>query len=693
MPTCKLFARGCCWALGRDRRVRPTPVSVDVMKEKHAKMPDERDLQQLCEDVGARLTSAGWELTQASGTAVASIDRPMALLRYDESGHVAEFVLCADRHVLALLETNITTVGVDAILNQLLDLKQKIHDNSRESNVQLAPFLYVTDGQQIYFLDTRRMQNRPRRVSAFHTPYSLRDLATRDLDSELASLDNIATNERLRIHQRDAIRAIESAISAGDREMFVSMAVGTGKTYTAINEIYRLMKARIAKRVLYVVSHRALADQAIHAFTSLEVETGQHFDKVYSVYLNSASFRAPLLSTRSDSRSSEFVLISTVQQLIVNLRKQFPERSAGRLDVPVDAYDLIVADELPLVTAVRRGVRLRTLNYFDAIKLEITSDPTVTSTLGRLVFKYGLESAIRDGLLVDYPEARVRSPANTWPAFNPDDRTYAQRRVFLSYVKDDANDARRIAEQLRSYGLNVWFHDWVSHAGRDFTREILTEISSSDILVVLLSPTSVASPWIREELNMALERRGIELVPALLKPCLIPRSLADRALVDVTQGIDGLLRRLQVGAKLNLTALDSRRFEELVVQLLRRLHFDVDEEETPRDKRYDLRAVYQDPYGFAEPMRYLIEVKFSKNERPSVHAIHQLAEAITSREPGMRGLLVTNGQLTSVAAETLQDLNSGSVRLKIIDGPLLKTLLLAHADLLDEFSPSTKGYQ
>ena len=66
--------------------------------------------------------------------------------------------------------------------------------------------------------------------------------------------------------------------------MLVAMATGTGKTFTLVNEIYRLMKSGVAPRILFLVDRRALAAQAVRAFASFEAEQGLKFDKVYEVY-------------------------------------------------------------------------------------------------------------------------------------------------------------------------------------------------------------------------------------------------------------------------------------------------------------------------------------------------------------------------------------------------------------------------
>ena len=78
---------------------------------------------------------------------------------------------------------------------------------------------------------------------------------------------------RLRPYQIEANAAIEKAIAERKRQMLVAMATGTGKTFTLVNQIYRLMKSGVAKRVLFLVDRRALAAQAVRAF-AFEAEPG-----------------------------------------------------------------------------------------------------------------------------------------------------------------------------------------------------------------------------------------------------------------------------------------------------------------------------------------------------------------------------------------------------------------------------------
>ncbi len=122
----------------------------------------------------------------------------------------------------------------------------------------------------------------------------------RDFDAELANLDDRAQNPRLRPYQAEANAAIEQGIREGKRKLLVAMATGTGKTFTTVNQVYRLMKSGVARRVLFLVDRRALAAQTVRAFASFEAEPGLKFDKIYQVYSASA------FSRRTSATTSQF---------------------------------------------------------------------------------------------------------------------------------------------------------------------------------------------------------------------------------------------------------------------------------------------------------------------------------------------------------------------------------------------------
>jgi type I restriction enzyme R subunit len=139
-------------------------------------------------------------------------------------------------------------------------------------------------GEVIWFHDVRHPLNRSRRVARFHTPAALRELLACDDQAAFAKLDGLPYHSLLRPYQIEAHEAVENAIRHHRRKMLVAMATGTGKTLTTVSQVHRLMKAGVAKRILFLVDRRALAAQAVRAFASYEAEPGLKFNKIYEVY-------------------------------------------------------------------------------------------------------------------------------------------------------------------------------------------------------------------------------------------------------------------------------------------------------------------------------------------------------------------------------------------------------------------------
>jgi type I restriction enzyme R subunit len=211
------------------------------------------------------------------------------------------------------------------------------------------------------------------------------------------------------------------------------MATGTGKTFTCVNQVYRLMKSGVARRVLFLVDRRALAAQAVRAFSAFEVEPGKKFDQVYEVY--SSRFQSgdfgeedkfdPKVLPQgylTDPRPGHaFVYVCTIQrmaisilgrQVIFGLGDEPVDEDAEQLDIPIHAFDLIIADECHRgYTAQEVSTWRATLDHFDAIKVGLTATPAshTTAYFANKVFEYSYEQAVRDGYLVDYDVVKVRS--------------------------------------------------------------------------------------------------------------------------------------------------------------------------------------------------------------------------------------------------------------------------------------------
>ena len=166
--------------------------------------------------------------------------------------------------------------------------------------------------------------------------------------------------------QPRAIAELTEGLVRGDRHQVLLGATGTGKTFTLVNQVYRLMKAGVAKRVLFLVDRRALAAQAVRAFSSFDAEPGLKFDKCYEVYSQRFQREDFGEEERFDPKvlprnylldpqpGHAFVYVCTIQRMAINLFGRSAVFSEGDEEVdddadiekiPIHAFDLIVADE------------------------------------------------------------------------------------------------------------------------------------------------------------------------------------------------------------------------------------------------------------------------------------------------------------------------------------------------------------
>lgn len=126
------------------------------------------------------------------------------------------------------------------------------------------------------------------------------------------------------------------------------------------------------------------------------------------------------------------------------------------------------------------------------------------------------------------------------------------RDLFISYSAEDRPFAQRLAQDLTTYGLRVWWDQWEMAVGDSLTEKIQDGISSSSWLAVALSPSSVGSEWVKRELGAALahEIKGkrVFVLPLLVVDCQIPPFLIDKIYADFRRsystGLQALLARV-----------------------------------------------------------------------------------------------------------------------------------------------------
>ncbi len=397
-------------------------------------MPEESEALTRRRRVDPRLREAGWKVVPfRENDSLRQFDR-CAVTEYPTDNGPADYALCVGGRVLGIVEAKRVTLGPQNVLTQAERYSRGVAASSFDFAGLHVPFLYSTNGEVIWHHDVRCDANRSCQVAGFHTPEALEERLGRDFEAAcrtLAAMPN--AHEKLRAYQREANSAIETAIAERRRQMLVAMATGTGKTFTMVNEAYRLMKAGVARRILFLVDRRALAAQAVRAFASFDAEPGLKFDRVYEVY--SQRFRRDDLDPeeRFDPRvlpaeyllapkpAHAFVYVSTIQRMAINLLGRDAifgtgdepiDDDAEKLDIPIHAFDAIIADECHRgYTREEISVWRRTLDHFDAVKIGLTATPAAhTAAYFRdVVYRYEYERAVAEGHLVDYDVVGIRS--------------------------------------------------------------------------------------------------------------------------------------------------------------------------------------------------------------------------------------------------------------------------------------------
>jgi type I restriction enzyme, R subunit len=244
------------------------------------------------------------------------------------------------------------------------------------------PFLrQLSTKSGIWFCDLRRPDNLGHALDGWYTPEGLTALLKRDEDRahEQLALEPFTYGFTLRPYQQAAIQAVEAAIASRQRAMLLAMATGTGKTKTCVALIYRLLKARRFRRVLFLVDRSALGEQAANAFKDTRMESLQTFADIFGI--------KELDEPQPDADTA--VHIATVQGMVQ--RVLYP--GEDETPAPVDQYDCIVVDECHRGYLLDRELSdtelsfrsyddyiskyRRVLDYFDVVKIGLTATPAL----------------------------------------------------------------------------------------------------------------------------------------------------------------------------------------------------------------------------------------------------------------------------------------------------------------------------
>ena len=331
----------------------------------------------------------------------------------------ADYLLFVDGKACGVIEAKKAGHTLSGVENQSKGYSCHLPEKTRSWQMPL-PFVYETNSQEIYFTDARDINACSRRIFNFHKPETLFELLNQPstLRNNLKNMP-ILNKTGLRDCQVEAIDGLEQSLANNQKRSLIHMATGAGKTFTACNFVYRLLKYAKAKRVLFLVDRNNLGKQTKKEFDNFVLQDeNRKFTEVY--------IAQQLQHNKIDKDAK--VVITTIQRLYSMLcneedydeaNEEVSAYEIGSLgkpkevnynpQIPPEFFDFVIVDECHRSIY---GDWQQVLEYFDAFTIGLTATPS-EYTLGyfnkNVVSEYPLERSIVDKVNVDCEIFRIKT--------------------------------------------------------------------------------------------------------------------------------------------------------------------------------------------------------------------------------------------------------------------------------------------
>ncbi len=392
-----------------------------------------------CEDharekIDALLEQAGWQIQDVKDANIHA-GQGVAIREFPLPGYgFADYLLYVDGKAAGVIEakkvgTTLTGVEIQS------DKYSKGLPDGLPAWIKPLPFCYQSTGEITRFTNNLDPEPRSRQVFAFHKPESfieeVEKAGNQTAEAGSQFFDKTSTlrgrlqnmpplhEDGLWSAQIQAIKNLDVSLAANRPRALIQMATGSGKTFTAINFIYRLIKFGNARRILFLVDRGNLGKQTLKEF--------QQYVSPYNNYKFHEEFIVQRLTSNTLDTTAR-VSICTIQRLYSMLKgqdlteededksiqglapvfKEIPPLEYNPA-FPIDTFDFIVTDECHRsIYNLWRQV----LDYFDAFLIGLTATPS-KQTFGffnqNLVMEYDHERAVADGVNVNYDVYRIKT--------------------------------------------------------------------------------------------------------------------------------------------------------------------------------------------------------------------------------------------------------------------------------------------
>lgn len=293
-----------------------------------------------------------------------------------------------------------------------------------------------------------------------------------------------------RYYQRIAINRTVDAIARGQNRILLVMATGTGKTYTAFQIVYRLLKSDIKQKILYLADRNNLVDQSIQQdFAPLEkVIHKVNFSKddpstitSYQVYF---SLYQQIAGGNDDSEGDEDNTIAKLSQLF-----------------RPDFFDLVIVDECHRGSAKKESNWRKILEYFSsATQIGMTATPKETKYVsnidyfGEPIYTYSLKEGIEDGFLAPFKVINIITDiGDGWRPLK------GQRDIYGNEIED------RIYTNS-DYDYNIIIEDRIDLVAAEITRYLKSTDRMAKTIVFCATEDAA------ERMRLALVNQNADMV-------------------------------------------------------------------------------------------------------------------------------------------------------------------------------------
>jgi len=431
------------------------------------------------------LKEAGWIIQDVRKINL-SAGRGVAVREFPTKSGPADYLLFVDRKAVGTVEAKTEGTTLSGVAEQTARYNASIPENLPHID-DVLPFAYESTGIETFFRSQRDPDPCSRRVFAFHSPATLAEWVQdpqtlRRRLRELPPLDPY----NLRQCQIEAVKNLEVSLHDSRPRALLQMATGSGKTYTAISEIYRLIKFAKARRILFLVDRCSLGRQVKKEFQSyIPFDDNRCFTDLYIVQH---------MATNVFDQDAK-VCITTIQRLFSMLKgdqeldasleeKSLYESSALDIDpqaikfrgkIPIETFDFIIVDECHRsIYNLWRQV----LEYFDSFIIGLTATPS-NQTIGffnkNLVMEYDHNRAVADKVNVGFDVYRIRTETTEkggkiLSGFYVDKRDKLTRKLRWEKLDEDLDYT---PDQL---DRSIVVKDQIRTVTREFKDKLFTEI-------------------------------------------------------------------------------------------------------------------------------------------------------------------------------------------------------------------------